>query len=117
MDKVSFTLAQIEAFACVCECGTLTQAAKKLRKDLTTVSQLLDYLEIDLGYVLFDRATRPMALTDAGQRLYRQARLFLIEARAFAQAVRQIPYQLSAQLTLCYDPLRHVLSLWSGRMA
>lgn len=105
MDSVNFTLAQIEAFACVCECGTLTKAAKKLKKDRTTVSQLLDYLEIDLGYTLFDRATRPLTLTEPGKLLYRQARLFLHEARAFSEVARQMPGQIETRLTLCYDPL------------
>lgn len=104
MESINFTLAQIEAFACVCECGTLTQAAKKLRKDRTTVSQLIDYLEIDLGYTLFDRTTRPLKLTESGKLLYRQARLFLHEAQAFSLAAHQLPDQLKTQLTLCYDP-------------
>lgn len=104
MEPINFSLAQIEAFACVCECGTLTQAAKKLKKDRTTVSQLIDYLEIDLGYVLFDRTKRPLELTDSGKRLYRQARLFLHEAQAFSQVAKQLPDQLKTQLTLCYDP-------------
>ncbi|HEY1846067.1 MAG TPA: LysR family transcriptional regulator [Buttiauxella sp.] len=104
MNLLNFTLAQIEAFACVCECGTLTQAARKLKKDRTTISELVDYLELDLGYSLFDRSTRPLTLTEAGQQLYRQARLFLHEAQAFAQIARQIPEQLSARITLCYDP-------------
>lgn len=104
MNTVNFTLAQIEAFACVCECGTLTKAAKKLNKDRTTVSQLLDYLEIDLGYTLFDRSTRPLTLTEPGKLLYRQARLFLHEAQAFSEVARQMPGQIETRLTLCYDP-------------
>jgi len=104
MEPINFSLAQIEAFACVCESGTLTQAAKKLKKDRTTVSQLIDYLEIDLGYVLFDRNKRPLELTDSGKRLYRQARLFLHEAQAFSQVAKQLPEQLKTQLTVCYDP-------------
>jgi DNA-binding transcriptional LysR family regulator len=103
MELLRFTLAQIEAFACVCETGTLTQAAKKLKKDRTTVSELLDYLEVDLGYALFDRTTRPLTLTPQGQLLYRQARLFLHEAEAFSRIARQIPDQIETHLTLCYD--------------
>ncbi|MDX6022792.1 LysR family transcriptional regulator [Scandinavium sp. V105_16] len=103
MKLLRFTLAQIEAFACVCETGTLTQAAKKLKKDRTTVSELLDYLEVDLGYTLFDRTTRPLTLTSQGQLLYRQARLFLHEAEAFSRIARQIPDRIETQLTLCYD--------------
>ncbi|MBB1199916.1 LysR family transcriptional regulator [Enterobacteriaceae bacterium 89] len=103
MELLRFTLAQIEAFACVCETGTLTQAAKKLHKDRTTVSELLDYLEVDLGYVLFDRSTRPLTLTPQGQLLYRQARLFLHEAEAFSRIAKQIPDRIETHLTLCYD--------------
>lgn len=103
MELLRFTLAQIEAFACVCETGTLTQAAKKLKKDRTTVSELLDYLEVDLGYTLFDRSTRPLTLTPQGQLLYRQARLFLHEADAFSRIAKQIPDTIETQLTVCYD--------------
>ena len=103
MELLRFTLAQIEAFACVCESGTLTQAAKKLKKDRTTVSELLDYLEIDLGYTLFDRSTRPLTLTPQGQLLYRQARLFLHEAEAFSRIAKQIPDRIETHLTICYD--------------
>lgn len=103
MELLRFTLAQIEAFACVCETGTLTQAAKKLKKDRTTVSELLDYLEVDLGYTLFDRTTRPLTLTPQGQLLYRQARLFLHEAEAFSRIAKQIPDRIETHLTLCYD--------------
>lgn len=103
MSPLNFTLAQIEAFACVCETGTLTHAARKLRKDRTTVSELVAYLEADLGYPLFERAGRSLTLTEAGERLWRQSRLFLHEAQSFAQLARQIPQQLSTRLTLCYD--------------
>lgn len=103
MMSLRFTLAQIEAFTCVCESGTLTQAARKLKKDRTTVSELVDYLEIDLGYRLFERSTRPLTLTAQGQLLYRQARLFLHEADAFSRIARQIPEQVETHLTLCYD--------------
>lgn len=114
MAALRFTLAQIEAFACVCESGTLTQAARRLQKDRTTVSELVDYLEIDLGYALFERSTRPLTLTPQGQLLYRQARLFLHEAEAFSRIAAEIPAQLNTHLTLCYDlftPRRALLQL------
>lgn len=103
MNPLNFTLAQIEAFACVCETGTLTHAARKLKKDRSTISELIDYLEIDLGYPLFDRSTRPLRLTDAGELLWRQSRLFLHEAQAFAQVAHHINTQRNARLTLCYE--------------
>ena len=103
MGKIRFSLAQIEAFASVCESGNLTRAAKRLGKDRTTVGELVEYLELDLGYALFDRHTRPLRLTDAGQRLYRQARLFLQEAETFCQLAEHIPQQVRQRVVLCYD--------------
>jgi DNA-binding transcriptional LysR family regulator len=120
MGQIRFSLAQIEAFASVCETGNLTQAAKRLGKDRTTISELIDYLELDLGYALFDRTTRPLQLTEAGQRLYRQARLFLQEAEAFSLLAQNIPQQVRQKLTLCYDPFTPrqfltELAIWLGK--
>jgi len=103
MAALRFSLAQIEAFTSVAEEGNLTRAAKKLGKDRTTLSQLLEYLELDLGYSLFDRSTRPLALTDEGVRLYRQARLFLLEAQAFNRTAENIPQQITQRLVIAYD--------------
>jgi len=100
---ISFSLAQIEAFACVVESGSITHAAKRMGKDRTTVSELLDYLELDLGYALFDRRCRPFALTERGGQLYRQARLFLHEAQAFSYLAMQQQKQPPQTLTLSYD--------------
>ncbi|QKJ89009.1 LysR family transcriptional regulator [Paramixta manurensis] len=101
--KIHYSLAQIEAFACVYECGNFTRAALKLKKDRTTVSELVENLELDLGYALFDRATRPLHLTSQGQLLYRQARLFLLEAQAFGQIAASLEQPTDQTLTLSYD--------------
>lgn len=100
---ITFSLAQIEAFACVVESGSITHAAKRMNKDRTTVSELLDYLELDLGYALFDRHCRPFALTERGNLLYRQARLFLHEAQAFSDLAQQQQKSPPKALTLSYD--------------
>ncbi|EKT62501.1 LysR family transcriptional regulator [Providencia burhodogranariea] len=104
MGKLRFSLMQIEAFTCVCEAGNFTLAAKRLKKDRTTIRELVEYLELDLGYLLFDRQTRPLQLSPAGKKLYRQARLFLQEAEAFGILAEQIPQQVNQSYTLCYDP-------------
>ncbi|WP_157861775.1 LysR family transcriptional regulator [Erwinia tasmaniensis] len=115
---INFTLAQIEAFTCVCECGNLTRAAVKLGKDRTTVSELLDYLELDLGYSLFDRSSRPFGVTERGSLLYRQARLFLHEAQAFSQIAQQQEKNPPRTMTLSYDIFtpRTVLSTLASRL-
>lgn len=103
MSTVHFTLAQIEAFASVCETENFSLASQKLQKSRTTVSELIDSLEINLGYSLFDRSKRPIQLTREGQQLYTKARLFLHEANMFDKLAMQMPTQLKQTLTICYD--------------
>lgn len=103
MPAINFTLAQIEAFASVCETNNLSLAAKKLQKSRATITELVNSLEINLGYTLFDRTKRPLQLTREGQHLYTQARLFLHEANIFDQLAMQVPTELKQTLTLCYD--------------
>lgn len=103
MASIHFSLAQIEAFACICETKSLTLAAKRLRKNRTTIGELLETLEINLGYTLFNRAKRPLQLTEEGQQLYAQARLFLQEAEIFNQIAKQLPENIQHNITLCYD--------------
>ncbi|WP_392566658.1 LysR family transcriptional regulator [Utexia brackfieldae] len=103
MSSIPFSLAQIEAFACVCETNNLSTAAKRLQKSRTTVSELVETLEDNLGYILFNRQKRPLELTKEGHQLYAQARLFLHEANCFNQQARQIPNDNRKTLTICYD--------------
>lgn len=103
MPAIHFTLAQIEAFACVCETNNLSLAATRLQKSRATVSELVDSLEINLGYTLFDRTKRPLQLTSEGKKLYTQARLFLHEANIFDQLAMQMPKEIKQTITLCYD--------------
>lgn len=101
--SVPFTLLQLEAFTAVGRYGSITRAARALQKDRTTVSELINNLEIDLGYSLFDRQTRPLQLTTQGDRLYRQAMLFLQEAQAFSGIACQLAEGQPLSLTLSYD--------------
>lgn len=103
MPAIHFTLAQIEAFACVCETDNLSLAATRLQKSRTTISELIDSLEINLGYTLFDRTKRPLQLTPEGKKLYTKARLFLHEANIFDQLAMQMPKEIKHTITLCYD--------------
>lgn len=107
-----------KAFASIVECGSITRAAKKMGKDRTTVSELLEYLELDLGYALFERHCRPIALTERGNRLYRQARLFLHEAQAFNHIALQQQTTSPQSLTLSYDIFTpcHLLARLAGEL-
>lgn len=88
----------IEVFLAVSEEGSISAAARRLGVTPPAISQQLAAAEAALGTVLFDRASRPFALTAAGQMFRRHAQVILnaeAEARSdLAQA------QLSRLTTL-----------------
>ncbi|MEQ1569198.1 MAG: LysR family transcriptional regulator [Myxococcota bacterium] len=57
----------------VAEGGSLTAAAARLGVSLNAVSRRLMKLEAGVGVRLVERTTRSLALTEAGERLYRRA--------------------------------------------
>ncbi|HBH16145.1 MAG TPA: LysR family transcriptional regulator, partial [Leclercia adecarboxylata] len=69
-----------------------------------TVSELIEFLEAALGYALFSRQGRTLALTPEGQRLKRQAALLMRQAQAFDAAARHVRHDISDEISLVYDP-------------
>ncbi|MGK3123944.1 LysR family transcriptional regulator [Candidatus Pantoea formicae] len=104
MNALRYSFSQIEAFAAIAECGTVSRAAEKLGKDRTTVRDLLDYLEDALGYTLFLREGRRLSLTAKGEQLHRQAHLLVRQAHAFESYARTLPEARMEHITLVYDP-------------
>jgi DNA-binding transcriptional LysR family regulator len=88
----------IEVFLAVAEEGAISAAARRLGVTPPAISQQLAAVEAALGSTLFDRSSRPFALTAAGQLFRRHAQVILnaeAEARSdLAQA------QLSRLTTL-----------------
>jgi len=60
---------QLEAFAAVMECGTVTAAAERIGVSQPAVSKILAGLEHDIGYPLFTRIKRRLAPTSEAQLL------------------------------------------------
>jgi DNA-binding transcriptional LysR family regulator len=104
MNALRYSFSQIEAFAAIAEFGTVSRAAEKLRKDRTTVRDLIDYLEDALGYSLFEREGRKLVLTSRGEQLHRQAHLLVRQAHAFEAFAQTLPESRMQQITLVYDP-------------
>src|SRR5262245_8216909 len=77
--------AELLAFARIVEAKSLSRAAAELRVPRATISRRLARLEQHLGVRLLRRTTRSLALTDAGETFYRQARIAL-DAVAQAEA-------------------------------
>ena len=74
-------------FVAVCDAGSLSAAARKLKVPLPTVSRKLALLEEHLGVRLVVRTTRKFVLTDAGRTYVAHCRAMLTEAEAAEESI------------------------------
>jgi DNA-binding transcriptional LysR family regulator len=73
-------LRQLRYFVAVADAGTFVHAAERLHIGQPAVSQQVGRLERELGVRLFERTTRHVRLTPAGERLLPEARAVLAAA-------------------------------------
>ncbi|MFD9886556.1 LysR family transcriptional regulator [Streptomyces alboflavus] len=85
-------LRQLQYFAAVADAGGFSRAAERLGIVQSAVSQQVRRLERELGVVLFDRSTRHVRLSAAGERLLPEARAVL----AAAHRTRQVAADIAA---------------------
>lgn len=78
----------LEAFIAVAEELHFSRAAQRLNLAQSPLSQIIRRLERDLGTPLFDRNTRSVTLTPAGQALLPHARQVLVDVELGRQATR-----------------------------
>ncbi|OWQ85307.1 LysR family transcriptional regulator [Roseateles aquatilis] len=83
-------LYQLKSFLAVVAEGNLTRAAEKVFTSVPAVSAQIKALEEELGVQLFERSSRGMAPTVAGERLADEARRTLDAAQRLRQAAAQI---------------------------
>ena len=76
-----YTLRQLEAFSAVAEMLSFGEAAERLALTPSAVSQLITELESTLGFKLFERTTRKVALAATG-------REFLVSAESVLKHLR-----------------------------
>lgn len=81
-------LKQLEAFVCVAEVKSFSQAAKKLYLTQPTVSAHIHSLEKELGARLFIRTTKDVELSQSGELLYDNARKMLQLEKIFSAILR-----------------------------
>lgn len=79
MTPLNVTLKQVRAFVAAADTGSLTTAAVAVNSTQSSLSVLIRELEEAIGLRLFDRTTRKLALTDAGQEYLVHARRILAE--------------------------------------
>ncbi|RZI61194.1 MAG: LysR family transcriptional regulator [Rubrivivax sp.] len=83
-------LYQLKSFLAVVAERNLTRAAEKVFTSVPAVSAQIKALEEELGVQLFERSSRGMTLTSAGEKLAEEARRTLDAAQRLRQAAAQI---------------------------
>src|ERR1700722_18903361 len=84
------TIRQYEALVAIADADRISAAADPLGLTSSAVSQLLAELETELGFRLFDRTTRRVNLSSAGQDFLSSAESVLRYVRAAAQSADDI---------------------------
>jgi DNA-binding transcriptional LysR family regulator len=81
---------QLEYFVAVADAGTFVGASQQLYVGQPAVSQQIGRLERELGVRLFDRSTRHVWLTSAGERLLPEARAALAAVDRVARVASDV---------------------------
>ncbi|MEH2068676.1 MAG: LysR family transcriptional regulator [Nostoc sp.] len=81
------------------------RAAEKLNMSQPPLTRLVRRLEQDIGVALFNRTTRTVELTQAGQHLLKEAKALLIHVDEIARRIRHATADASNRLRVGYVPL------------
>lgn len=87
---MNVTLRQLRAFVAVAEAGQFTLAAARIHISQSALSALVKELEGELGVLLFDRHTRSVRLTAAGEQFLERAQRVLVELDQALHATREV---------------------------
>ncbi len=107
-----FELYGLHVFLLVAETGSFTKAAKRAGLTQSAVTRQIGSLEANLGMRLFERTTRQVRLTPAGEMLRAEARAMLNSAdvlvarlrESFARAAPVLRVGVSRAIGLAYLP-------------
>lgn len=90
MNHANVTLRQLRAFKAVVETGSFTKAAESLHLTQSALSGLIKEFETTLDLRLFDRTTRKLSLSVAGQHIYPMAIRILYDVEHMATEVGRL---------------------------
>lgn len=99
-DKSKLSFEQLELFAAVAQCGSITAAARNLHMSPSLATRKLAILEAELGTRLFDRTTRRVHLTESGQRALQWAQGVLTGYVSLADDLNIMQQKLSGTLRI-----------------
>lgn len=107
---------QLRAFVTLARRGSFTMAAKELHLSQSAVSHSMKALETDLGCRLFDRMSKKVLLTQAGEQLLHHADKILLEMALARETINQLGkwgrgrLRVGASTTACQYILPEVLN-------
>ncbi|HTJ40877.1 MAG TPA: LysR family transcriptional regulator [Kofleriaceae bacterium] len=104
LDAEPVETSELIAFAKTVDARSLSRAAAELGLPRATVSRRLARLEQRLGARLLRRTTRSLALTDAGEALYRHARIVLDAVDDAVASVRRTDDKVRGDLRISVPP-------------
>lgn len=97
--------AELLAFAKTVDAKSISRAAAELRVPRATISRRLARLEVRLDARLIRRTTRSLVLTDAGEALYRHARIVLDAVSTAQASVRRTDDAIRGDLRVSVLPI------------
>jgi DNA-binding transcriptional LysR family regulator len=104
-------ITQLESFVKVAREKSFSQAARALFVSQSALTQQIASLEHELGFSLFDRSSRKVELTSAGERFLESTRHILSELKGAIHDAQNISENKPYHLTLgCSDLLIETLS-------
>jgi len=102
---LNVTLKQVRAFVAAADTGSLTTAAVVVNSTQSSLSVLIRELEEAIGLRLFDRTTRRLALTDAGQEYLVHARRILAEVEHAHLSTTELVERKRGRVVIAAPPI------------
>lgn len=102
--QLNWTPRDLDIFLVLAETGSFRRTAAQVHLSQSAVSGVIARLEDTLSTRLFDRTTRSVHLTAAGQVFVEQARLLNSQTQEAVQRVQQITHLQSGKLSLAALP-------------
>ena len=97
----------LTAFVEAVACGSFSAAARRLRKSQSTISTAISNLEADLGFELFDRATRHPTLTPQGEQVLSYVKAILAASNRLDELAISLSDETEARLTFVLSDTLH----------
>lgn len=98
-----YSFEQLKIFVTVCETGSFSAAARKLKRAQSGVSQAIANLEITINQELFNRDNNVPSLTDSGRALLPIAQSILNQQNFFNQKITSLEQDHEHELVIAID--------------